>query len=75
MTEDEMVKNLPPISDQLRAAIDRETQEAYSKGASAVWRSLGCPTAITGDPGNEAMPNEAVHDEATGFYVVRPRAK
>jgi len=64
MTEDEMVKKLPPISDQLRAAIDRETQEAYSRGATAVWQSLGV---------GPDLPNEAVAEG--DLYVVRPKAK
>jgi len=74
MTEDEMVKKLPPISDQLRVAIDRETQEAYARGATAVWRSLGCADQME-DGGGKGLPNEAVHNEATGFYEIRPRAK
>ena len=64
---------LAPISDQLHEAIDRERQEAYSNGASAVWQSLGCPSGITSDPMNATMPNQAVYDDYTGFYVVRPK--
>lgn len=67
MTEDEMVKKLPPISDELRLAIDRETQAAYGAGADAVWKMLGVGRG-------EEFPNDAVYDEATKLYVIRPKS-
>lgn len=57
---------LAPISYELHEAIDAERSVAYANGADAVWTSLGC-----GKDG----PNEAVFDEAKGFYVVRPKSE
>lgn len=58
-------KKLAAISNELHETIGRELSAAYSDGANAVWRHVGV---------GAGLPNEAVFDEVTGLYEIRPKS-